>query len=87
MKESTLVVLLVAGMAMAFALGIWIGLGYPGLYDKYELTGRASRRSPFEMLVDRIVSAFGGKRRRPPKAGGQRKFLKSRRRPPRGWGR
>ncbi len=87
MKESTLIILLVAGMAMALALGIWIGLGYPGLYDKYELTGRASRRSPFEVLVDRVVSAFGGKRRRPPPAGGERKFLKSRRRPPRGWGR
>lgn len=86
MKESTLVTLLVAGMAMALALGIWIGLGYPGLYDKYELTGRASRRSPFDMLVDRVVSAFGGKRRRPPPAGGQRKFLKGRR-PPRGGGR
>jgi hypothetical protein len=43
---------------LAFALGIWIGLGYPGLYEKYESTGKAPRMSPFEMMVDWIRGKF-----------------------------
>jgi len=54
MSDLILLILIVAGMILAFALGIWIGLGYPGLYDKYESTGKAPRVSPFEMLVDWI---------------------------------
>lgn len=54
MSDLTLLILILAGMVLAFALGIWIGLGYPGLYEKYESTGRVSRQSPFEMLVDWI---------------------------------
>lgn len=56
MSDQTLLILLVAGMVLALGLGIWIGLGYPGLYDKYETTGaRAPRRTPFEMLMDWIL--------------------------------
>lgn len=40
---------------LAFAFGLWAGFGYPGLYDKYEKTGRASRAPPFEMLFDWII--------------------------------
>lgn len=54
MSDFTLLILLAAGMVLALALGIWIGLGYPGLYGKYESTGKVSRLSPFEMLVDWI---------------------------------
>lgn len=60
MSDRTLLALLLAGMALALALGFWIGLGYPGLYDKYETTGsRAPRRTPFEMLVDWILEKLG----------------------------
>ena len=36
---------------LALAFGIWIGLGSPGLYDKYEQTGRAPRESPWRWLL------------------------------------
>jgi len=55
MSDRTLFLLAVTSMVLALALGIWIGLGYPGLYGKYEKTGRAPRLSPFELLVDWIV--------------------------------
>lgn len=58
MSDLTLLILIVGGAALAFAVGIWIGLGYPGLYDKYESTGKAPRMSPFEMLVDWIWRKF-----------------------------
>lgn len=59
MSERALFWILVAGMVAALALGIWVGLGYPGLYDRYESTGaKAPRRSPFEMLVDWLVDRF-----------------------------
>ncbi|HSM07562.1 MAG TPA: hypothetical protein VLA33_00915 [Gemmatimonadota bacterium] len=54
MSDLTLLILIIAGGVLAFALGIWIGLGYPGLYEKYESTGKVPRMSPFEMLVDWI---------------------------------
>ncbi len=54
-----LIVLLVLGV-LSFALGIWIGLGYPGRHDRYEDTGaRAPRTAPFRQLL----SWFGGRRR------------------------
>lgn len=60
MSDRIVLALLVAGMLLALGLGIWIGLGYPGLYDKYESTGTtAPRRTPFEMLVDWIVKKLG----------------------------
>ena len=59
MSDQVLFWILVAGMVAALALGIWVGLGYPGLYEKYESTGtKAPRRSPFEMLVDWLVERF-----------------------------
>ena len=58
MSDLTLLILIIAGGVLAFALGIWIGLGYPGLYGKYESTGKAPRMSPFEMMVDWIYGRF-----------------------------
>lgn len=58
MSDLTLLILIVGGAVLAFAVGIWIGLGYPGLYDKYESTGKAPRMSPFEMLVDWVWRKF-----------------------------
>lgn len=58
MSDLTLLILILTGMVLALALGIWIGLGYPGLYEKYESTGRVPRQSPFEMLVDWIYGKF-----------------------------
>lgn len=60
MSDQILLVLLVAGMVLALALGIWIGLGYPGLFEKHESTGaKAPRRTPFEMLVDWMLEKLG----------------------------
>jgi len=50
-------IIVVSGI-LAFGFGIWAGLGYPGLYEKYEKTGRVSRTSPFEMLVDWLFGRF-----------------------------
>ena len=58
MSDLTLLILIIAGAVLAFAVGIWVGLGYPGLYEKYEKTGRAPRETPFEMLVDWIYERF-----------------------------
>lgn len=55
MSERMLVVLILASMVLAFAAGIWIGLGYPGVYDRHEDTGtRVPRKSPYRILLDRI---------------------------------
>ena len=54
MTDEMLLTLLILGAVVAFAVGIWIGLGYPGLYSKYESTGRAPRHSPFEWLFGRF---------------------------------
>lgn len=59
MSDQTLFWIIVSSMVVAFAAGIWIGLGYPGLYDRYEDTGaRASRASPLQQLLDWIFSKF-----------------------------
>ncbi|MFQ5678083.1 MAG: hypothetical protein ACE5HP_01330 [Gemmatimonadota bacterium] len=56
MSDRTLLVLLGVGMVLALGFGIWAGLGYPGLYGRYESTGkRAPRRTPVEMLMDWVV--------------------------------
>jgi hypothetical protein len=60
MSYGTILTLLTVPMVLALAFGLWAGLGYPGLYDRYESTGRAPRRTPFEMLVDWVVDRFGG---------------------------
>jgi hypothetical protein len=59
MNDLTLLIILLAGAVVAFGIGIWVGLGYPGLYEKYESTGRAPRESPFQMLVDWVYGKFG----------------------------
>ena len=55
MSDRVLVVLLAIPLVLALGFGLWAGLGYPGLYDKYESTGKADRRTPFERAVDWIV--------------------------------
>lgn len=55
--EALLVVLLVP-MVLALGFGIWAGLGYPGLYGTYEGTGKAPRKTPFEMFMDWLVRKF-----------------------------
>lgn len=58
MNDSILLGIIVVSGIIALGFGIWAGLGYPGLYQKYEKTGRVSRTSPFEMLVDWIFGRF-----------------------------
>lgn len=54
-----LFVLISASMLVAFGLGIWIGLGYPGLYERYEDSGhRAPRKAPYEMLLEWMGRPF-----------------------------
>lgn len=54
-----LLALVVVPMVLSLGVGVWIGLGYPGLYEKYESPARRSRRTPFEMMVDWLVERFG----------------------------
>jgi len=51
MTDRTLLLILSIPAVLAFGFGIWAGLGYPGLYDKYERTGRASRESPLGWVL------------------------------------
>ncbi len=51
MSDGTLLLILAVPAAGAFAFGIWAGLGYPGLYDKYARTGKAPRESPLRWLL------------------------------------
>lgn len=51
MSDGTLLMILLVPAVLAFAFGVWAGLGYPGLYDKYERTGRAPRESPLSWLL------------------------------------
>jgi hypothetical protein len=60
MTDRTFLILLIVASVLALVLGVWIGLGYPGLYERYEDTGsRAPRQAPIRMLLDRL----GGSRR------------------------
>lgn len=43
MSDAALLLVLLVPLGLAFAFGIWAGLGYPGRYDRYERTGRAPR--------------------------------------------
>jgi len=55
MNDRTFLILLVVASALALALGVWIGLGYPGLYERHENTGtNAPRRAPVRILLDRL---------------------------------
>jgi hypothetical protein len=58
MSDGTLLALLLVGVGLAFAFGLWAGLGYPGLYDRYESTGKVPRGSPFQMLSDWFFDRF-----------------------------
>lgn len=58
MSDRDLLILLLVLAGLALGLGIWIGLGYPGLYGRYESTGRVSRQPPCEQLLDWIVGKF-----------------------------
>ncbi len=61
MSDSIFLTLLVVAGVLALGLGVWIGLGYPGLYDRYENTGaRAPRVSPFRRLLGGL--GLSGKR-------------------------
>ncbi len=51
MTNGTLLVILLISAGFAFAFGIWAGLGYPGMYDKYAQTGRVPRESPLRWLL------------------------------------
>lgn len=51
MTDQTLLLLILITGILAFGFGIWAGLGYPGLYDKYDRTGRAPRESPLKWLL------------------------------------
>lgn len=51
MSDGVLLLILSVPMGLAFAFGIWAGLGYPGLYEKYDKTGRAPRESPLRWLL------------------------------------
>ena len=59
MNDLTLLILLLAGAGIAFGVGIWVGLGYPGLFEKYESTGRAPRQSPFALVIDWVYGKLG----------------------------
>lgn len=62
MSDLVLLILLVIPMVAALALGIWVGLGYPGLYERFETSGsgRTPTRSPWEKLVDWILEKIDG---------------------------
>ncbi len=51
MSDGLFLLVLAVPLALAFAFGIWAGLGYPGRFGKYERTGRAPRVSPFRQLM------------------------------------
>jgi hypothetical protein len=63
-SDRTLIILLGIPAVLAFAFGIWAGLGYPGLYDRYESTGRVSREMPFKRLLRWLSGLIGGGQRR-----------------------
>jgi len=66
-SDRTLIILLAIPAILAFAFGIWAGLGYPGVYDKYESTGKVPRELPFKRLLAWFSRLMGGG---PPRSGG-----------------
>ena len=60
MSDLALLILLAVPLVLALALGIWIGLGYPGLYGPHESGSGSRARSPWERLVDWIVGRLDG---------------------------
>jgi hypothetical protein len=61
MSERIQVFLIIAPMVLALAFGLWVGLGYPGLYDRHESTARRRRRSPSEIFADWVVAILDGR--------------------------
>lgn len=55
MSDQALLIVLLIPMVLALAFGLWAGLGFPGLYEKYESTGTVDRRTPLERIVDWIM--------------------------------
>ena len=51
MSDGTLLLILLVPAVLAFAFGIWAGLGYPGMYEKDAKTGKAPRESPLRWLL------------------------------------
>ena len=66
-SDRTLIILLAIPAILAFAFGMWAGLGYPGVYDKYQSTGRVPREMPFKRLLAWFGRRMGGG---PPRSGG-----------------
>lgn len=60
MSDLALLILLVIPLVLALVLGIWVGLGYPGLYGRFESVDGPRARSPWERLVDWIVGKLDG---------------------------
>lgn len=54
MSDTTLLIILSIPMVLALGFGVWAGLGYPGLYDRYESTGRVSRDLPVRQMLARL---------------------------------
>jgi hypothetical protein len=61
MSEQLQVFLIIAPMVLALAFGLWAGLGYPGLYRKYESSKTLRRRSPADLLADWFVRVVDGR--------------------------
>lgn len=51
MSDGILLLILLVPAGFALAFGIWAGLGYPGMYEKYARTGRVLRESPLSWLL------------------------------------
>ena len=51
MSDGALLLILLIPALLAFGFGIWAGLGYPGMYEKYEKTGRVPRESPLSWIL------------------------------------
>lgn len=64
MSDQLFLTILIVLSVLALGFGLWVGLGYPGLYDKYAKTGRAPRGSPFQLAIDWVFDRLirkGGK--------------------------
>ena len=60
MSDRTLLILMAIPAIIAFAFGIWAGLGYPGMYDRFASTGRAPREAPYKRLLRWLGFGRGG---------------------------
>lgn len=60
MSDGVLLILLAIPAIIAFAFGIWAGLGYPGLYDRYASGGKAPREAPYKRLLRWLGIGRGG---------------------------